>query len=322
MSSLNYELYDQCLEAREMAFRPRADAERAKTYLRRKGIVERAFAALLLLPILPLLGALVLLVRATSRGPAIFKQVRMGKDGRVFTMYKLRSMRLDAEKGVGPVWASSSDARVTWLGKWLRKLHLDELPQIFNVVTGEMSLIGPRPERPEFVSVLAEKIPGYCDRLAVLPGVTGLAQINLPPDQTLDDVERKLVLDREYIASAGFWLDLRMLVCTALRMFGVPGAAATRMTQVERRVELPPSEIDYGALGADNPERTPAEIAGTLGVVLANPTLAKGNGHNEHGPHHRSNGRNGNGHYQGIPHQNGVSARTGEEECVQRKTPK
>jgi lipopolysaccharide/colanic/teichoic acid biosynthesis glycosyltransferase len=147
----------------------------------------------------PLIGILILLVRCTSRGPGIYSQVRVGKDGLIFTMYKLRSMRCDAEAQTGAVWAGvKHDPRMTYVGYWLRRLHLDELPQLVNVVYGHMSLVGPRPERPEFVELLAEEVPGYLDRLMVKPGITGLAQINLPPDTDLDSVRRKLVLDREY----------------------------------------------------------------------------------------------------------------------------
>ena len=137
-------------------------------------------------------------------------------------MYKIRSMRHDAEAASGPKWTQASDPRVTGLGKLLRKLHLDELPQLFNVLKGEMAIAGPRPERPEFVRVLGEAIPGYRNRLAVLPGITGLAQVNLPPDSDLASVERKLVLDCEYIERAGLWLDLRLTLWTFLRIFKMP----------------------------------------------------------------------------------------------------
>ncbi|MCO6457135.1 MAG: sugar transferase, partial [Pirellulaceae bacterium] len=181
----------------------------ARRYLFWKGLLDRLTAAVLLVPGLPLLGLLIVLVRATSRGPGIYRQVRVGKDGREFTMYKLRSMRQDAEAGTGAVWSTSHDNRVTPLGRFLRRSHLDELPQLFNVLWGEMSLIGPRPERPEFVCVLEEQIDGYRDRLAVPPGVTGLAQINLPPDTDLTSVRRKQVLDLLYIDTASAWLDCR-----------------------------------------------------------------------------------------------------------------
>jgi lipopolysaccharide/colanic/teichoic acid biosynthesis glycosyltransferase len=190
-------------------------------YFRWKPALGRFLAVLMLLPGLPLIGLLLLLVRLTSRGPGLYRQVRVGLNGRIFMMYKIRSMRCDAEARTGPTWAKSKDPRVTWLGRILRTLHFDELPQLFNVVRGEMSLIGPRPERPEFVDVLAQQIPGYIDRLAVRPGVTGLAQVNLPADTDLESVRRKLVLDLQYIQQANPWLDIRLLICTVARMFRI-----------------------------------------------------------------------------------------------------
>jgi lipopolysaccharide/colanic/teichoic acid biosynthesis glycosyltransferase len=203
-----------------------------------------AMALLLLIPSLPLIGLLAVLIRMTSRGPAIYRQVRVGKGGRHFMMYKLRSMSIDAEARTGPVWSpAGTDSRVTPLGYWLRKLHLDEFPQLFNVIKGEMSLVGPRPERPEFVAVLAEQIPGYLDRLQVLPGITGLAQVNLPPDTDLDSVRRKLVLDREYVISAGALLDQRIILCTLFRVVGLKGGRSVRLFGLERTVILPEHAI-------------------------------------------------------------------------------
>lgn len=200
---------------------------------------DRLLALLLLVPMLPVIGIVVLLVRLTSKGPGIYQQKRVGKGGRIFTMYKIRSMRMDAECRTGPTWAGVvRDPRVTPLGFWLRRLHLDELPQLFNVLAGEMSLVGPRPERPEFVSILAQQIPGYVDRLAIAPGITGLAQINLPPDTDLDSVRRKLALDCEYIQTAGCLMDLRILLCTALRMFGFRHGRAVWIMALERDVKL------------------------------------------------------------------------------------
>lgn len=149
-------------------------------YLVRKGVLDRVLAFFMLLFLLPLIVVLLFLVRATSRGPALYRQARVGRDGAVFQLYKIRSMRIDAESsGSGPVWSQACDPRVTKLGRWMRDLHLDELPQLWNVLRGEMSLVGPRPERPEFVSILKQKIPDYEKRLEVLPGITGLAQMNL-----------------------------------------------------------------------------------------------------------------------------------------------
>lgn len=211
-------------------------------YFRWKGILDRALAAILLVIGLPIIFLLTLLVRLGSCGPGIYRQTRVGKDGQTFKMYKIRTMTHDAETRTGPVWTHRNDARITPLGRLLRTLHVDELPQLFNVLRGEMSLIGPRPERPEFVHVLAKEIPGYLDRLAVLPGITGLAQINLEPDTDLDSVRRKLVLDLEYIRHAGIVLDLRMLLCTFIRLLGFSGERAMHVMKLHREV---PSSGSY-----------------------------------------------------------------------------
>jgi lipopolysaccharide/colanic/teichoic acid biosynthesis glycosyltransferase len=240
------------------------------SFFRVKEVLDRIAGLVLLLPILPLIGLLVALVRLTSRGPGVFAQKRVGKKGRIFTMYKLRSMRIDAEARTGPVWANvTGDPRVTPLGYWLRRLHLDELPQLFNVVRGEMSLVGPRPERPEFVAVLADQVPGYLNRIAVHPGITGLAQINLPPDTDLDSVRRKLVLDCDYIRTATAWLDLRIVFCTALRMAWIRGPAVTRALGLERLAVIsaghqaahaaaPASPISAASLAAQTADRLQA----------------------------------------------------------------
>jgi len=207
-------------------------------YFRWKRSIGRVLAVVLLIPALPVIGLLVVLVRLTSRGPGLIRQVRSGKDGHPFVMYKIRSMVQDAEAKTGAKWSGKHDPRVTRIGRVLRKLHLDELPQLFNVLKGEMTLMGPRPERPEIIEVLAKQIPGYLNRLAVPPGVTGLAQINLPPDSTLDDVRRKLVLDSEYIRTAGPLMDICMFVYTVARLLGVPGDLATSLTRLYREVEL------------------------------------------------------------------------------------
>ena len=152
----------------------------------------------------------------------------------------------NAEHRTGAVWCKANDARVTPLGRILRKLHLDEFPQLFNVIKGEMSLVGPRPERPKFVEVLAKAIPGYRRRLAVAPGITGLAQLNLPPDSDLDSVRRKLMLDIEYIEHAGLLLDMRLLAATLLRLTRVPSSWAFAILGVGRTVVLPPLDSRQG----------------------------------------------------------------------------
>ena len=197
-------------------------------------------ATLLLTPIfVPVIAVLVLLVRLTSRGPGLYRQLRVGKNGKTFRIYKIRTMRCDAEAETGPVWTDENDPRITPLGRWLRRLHLDELPQLFNVLLGQMTLIGPRPERPEFTQYLARAIPGYLQRNKVLPGITGLAQINLPPDSDLDSVRRKLVLDLEYVQKANFWLDFRIGLCTGLKMLGLPGLVIARWLGLLRSVRIP-----------------------------------------------------------------------------------
>ena len=238
----------------------------APPYFRWKGIIGRVVAAILLIPGLPILGLSVLLVRLTSRGPGIFRQARVGENGCLFTMYKIRTMREDAEAETGPIWPVAHDPRTTRVGRRLRSWHLDEFPQLFNVLRGEMCLIGPRPERPEFVEVLAEKIPGYLDRLAVRPGITGLAQINLPPDSDLGSVRRKLALDLEYIRHAGVWLDLRMFLWTLLRLMGLPGEYLTLLLGLSRQVP----QVGYHLTGANGRQlerslRTPAILAAASG---------------------------------------------------------
>lgn len=210
----------------------------ANAYLCRKVVVGRAIALALLLLGSPIILLTMLAVRLTSRGPAIFRQTRVGLNGRIFVMYKIRTMRADAEAATGPVWSQTNDPRVTQVGRLVRKLHLDEFPQLINVIKGEMGLIGPRPERPEFTQRLAVAIPRYLDRLVVPPGITGLAQINLPPDSDLDSVRRKLALDLRYVQEAHFSLDLRILACTFLRLFGIKGPKVTRMMGLERSASL------------------------------------------------------------------------------------
>jgi lipopolysaccharide/colanic/teichoic acid biosynthesis glycosyltransferase len=211
----------------------------------------------------------VVLVRLTSKGPGIYRQARVGKDGRRFMMYKIRTMRQDAEASTGPVWTHPRDPRVTPIGRLLRKLHLDELPQLFNVIRGEMALVGPRPERPEFVCVLAEAVPGYRNRLAVLPGITGLAQINLPPDTDLVSVQRKVVLDCEYIQRGGPWLDTRLMLCTFLRLFKLPEGWLHSLFALTRDPNVPcPLTTEPGHPLAGHSETSEEAEAATPATIL------------------------------------------------------
>ena len=167
----------------------------------------------------PVMLLVAIAVRLTSPGPVLFRQKRVGLNGKHFTLYKFRSMRVDAEAGTGAVWAKRNDPRVTRIGGFLRKTRLDELPQLFNVVTGKMAIVGPRPERPEFVSVLAEQIPFYRQRHAVKPGVTGWAQINYKYGDTIEDTIVKLEYDLYYIKNLSPSLDLFIMFHTAKVMW-------------------------------------------------------------------------------------------------------
>lgn len=227
---------DEKIVERDRQIRPSLIELTSLNYFARKKFFMRVLGLLLLVLFLPIILLVMLAVRLTSPGPALFRQARVGKEGREFTMYKIRTMYQDAEKESGPVWCQPADARITCLGRVLRFLHLDELPQLFNVARGEMDLIGPRPERPVFVEKLVEEVPGFAERLAVLPGVTGLAQINLPPDETTDSVRRKLSLDLEYIQTASLGLDTRILLCTALRMIGIRHGRAVQWLRLNRNV--------------------------------------------------------------------------------------
>jgi lipopolysaccharide/colanic/teichoic acid biosynthesis glycosyltransferase len=169
------------------------------------------------MPVLILIG---LLIWIESRGSVLYSQERVGLKGRVFRMYKFRSMVMDAERESGPVWATDRDPRVTRVGAILRQTHLDELPQLINVLRGEMSVVGPRPERPAMVERLSALVPNYHERWAVLPGITGLAQVRHGYDQSTKTVKQKLRYDRCYIGRRGsFALDLKIMAATVAVMF-------------------------------------------------------------------------------------------------------
>jgi exopolysaccharide biosynthesis polyprenyl glycosylphosphotransferase len=174
-----------------------------------KGSIDRIVAGVLLVLSLPLLGIAALLIKGTSLGPVFFRQQRVGRGGKLFTVYKLRTMKQDAEALTGAVLAQESDPRVTPVGRFLRESRIDEIPQLFNVLNGSMSLVGPRPERPEFVEEFSRTIPGYTERHQVKPGLTGLAQVNGEYHTT---PEYKLKYDLAYIYNYSFWLDIRIMV--------------------------------------------------------------------------------------------------------------
>jgi exopolysaccharide biosynthesis polyprenyl glycosylphosphotransferase len=186
-----------------------------------KRLIDVAGALVLLIVTSPVLALAAVLVRLTSRGPVLYRQTRVGANGREYSLWKLRTMVDGAERETGPVLAAKTDARVTTVGRYLRASRIDELPQLFNVLMGEMSLVGPRPERPQFVRLLKERLPGYEFRLAVKPGITGLAQVygrysTAPPS--------KLRFDLMYIYDYSLLLDLQILFKTVLTVLQ-PGHA-------------------------------------------------------------------------------------------------
>ena len=172
----------------------------------------------------PVMLVVALAVRLSSPGPVLYRQIRVGMNGVSFTLYKFRSMRADAEAESGAVWASKDDPRVTRVGRIIRKLRLDELPQLFNVLKGEMSIVGPRPERPEFVKTLSSRIPYYRQRHCVRPGITGWAQINYKYSENLEDTIEKLEYDLFYIKNMSIGLDTYIIFHTLKIMLLSRGA--------------------------------------------------------------------------------------------------
>ncbi|EJI1279910.1 sugar transferase [Vibrio vulnificus] len=195
---------------------------------RAKRLFDLLFASLALLVTLPLFPLIALAIKATSKGNIIYKQLRVGRSTpekmELFEIMKFRTMYCDAESRSGAVWATENDPRITPVGRFLRKTRLDELPQLFNVLKGEMSLIGPRPERPDFYQRLEQEIPYFVERTyGVLPGITGLAQINQGYDTSIEDVRRKVGFDHSYALSLNSfsnWLqtDIAIIVKTIIVM--------------------------------------------------------------------------------------------------------
>ena len=186
----------------------------AATRLLKRGFDLAVSLAFLMLT-LPVLAATALLIKLDTRGPIFYRQERVGQHGRPFMLLKFRSMVTDAERDGVPQWAGSGDARVTRVGRVIRQTRIDEIPQVFNVLLGDMSFIGPRPERPFFVQELAAKIPYYAERHRVKPGITGWAQINFPYGASVEDAKQKLEYDLYYIKNHSIFLDCIILLQTA-----------------------------------------------------------------------------------------------------------
>lgn len=205
-----------------------APRERDEVVARALNVFIAAVALVILAPVFALIAVV---VRLTSRGPVLYSQTRVGVDrrwrfarkddrrlfdhgGKLFTMYKFRTMRADAEPDGRAVWASKADPRVTFVGRFLRSTRLDEIPQLWNVLVGDMNIVGPRPERPSIVAELRRHIPEYQQRHRVKPGITGWAQVNQSYDACIDDVRQKVQLDLEYVRRQGVIEDLRIMSMT------------------------------------------------------------------------------------------------------------
>lgn len=189
-----------------------------------KRALDILIALALLVLTLPLMLLVALLIRCDSRGSVLYRQERVGLGGRAFTLYKFRSMRQDAEAAGQPRWADTADPRITRIGRFIRYTRVDELPQLLNVLRGDMSMIGPRPERPYFVDMLAATIPMYAARHWVKPGITGWAQVNAPYGASVEGAREKLSYDLYYIKRRGFLLDMLILLRTCRVVFLQEGA--------------------------------------------------------------------------------------------------
>ena len=183
-----------------------------------KDVLDVLLGGLALLLGLPLLLACALIIKLTSHGPVFFNQVRVGKDGRPFRMFKLRTMYARAEDGIGAVWAEKDDPRIVPACRWMRRSHLDELPQLVNVILGQMSLVGPRPERQEILDKIEAVYPEARKRLTVRPGITGLAQVRNGYDTSIEAFRQKLEADLEYIERRRWGMELRILAATMTKL--------------------------------------------------------------------------------------------------------
>ena len=224
----------------------RAMDSSANSYSRQiKVFAESLIAVLMLLVTMPICLFALFLVRMTSAGPVIYSQKRLGRNGLVFTIYKIRTMYQNSEPN-GACWSLPGDQRVTPVGRLLRSAHIDELPQLINVLKGDMSLIGPRPERPAIVNELEKALPRYRRRLEVRPGLTGLAQVLQAPDANLNTVRSKLTYDLHYVDHWSLWLDLRILFATVPHVLGVPEESISRMFRLPQVSSA--SRVDHAAL--------------------------------------------------------------------------
>ena len=185
-----------------------------RTYDLAKRTLDILTSTIALIMLSPFCLLVAILIKLTSKGPILYSQIRSGKHGEPFEIYKFRTMKVDAEKDSGPVWAQANDSRITPIGNFLRKSRIDEIPQFINVLQGHMSVIGPRPERPIFIEKLKEDISDYSKRLAVKPGITGLAQVYHRYDESIVDVRKKVKYDILYIKKMCFITDIGIIFRT------------------------------------------------------------------------------------------------------------
>ncbi|NQU75777.1 MAG: sugar transferase [Planctomycetes bacterium] len=195
------------------------DTGRARMFDLFKTVMDYLLAVAVGIVLLPVLLICVIMIKLSSPGPILFRQTRLGKDGKTFVMLKLRTMELDAEEQSGPILASENDSRVIRSCRWMRRSHLDEIPQLINVLRGEMSLVGPRPERPEISEQVCKRLPEFRYRLKVRPGITGLAQICNGYDTCLDAFKHKLRYDLEYISRRNCMTELAILLVTLVKFY-------------------------------------------------------------------------------------------------------
>lgn len=212
-----------------------------------KTAVDFLLACALMLAAAPIIAVLAILVKRASPGPAFYSQMRLGLNGRPFRIWKLRTMIHNCEAVTGPVWSGKHDERVTPIGRILRDTHLDELPQLWNVLRGEMSLVGPRPERQEIARRIEARVPGFGLRVLTKPGLTGLAQLRVPPDVDISDVPQKLAQDILYLRHQGLLLDLRILISTAFHFIATGCTCLSKLFLVglnpAEQVEMTRAEI-------------------------------------------------------------------------------
>ena len=194
-------------------------AHLAKRYFEAaKEVLDLVLGTILLIVCTPVILICAVMIRLTSKGTVFYSQTRMGKGGKLFKMYKLRTMHADAERDSGAVWAARGDPRVIPMCRWMRRSHVDELPQLINVIKGDMSLVGPRPERPEIIKKLEGRYPDVSKRLAVRPGMTGLAQVRNGYDTSVESFRKKLEADLEYIAKRRWSMELSILIRTLTKL--------------------------------------------------------------------------------------------------------